>query len=39
MKLGTFHTFLNSIWEEVLEMNTNHKLVNVYQDRIEGSMQ
>ena len=36
MKMKLFHAFINNIWEEVLEMNTDHKLVNVFNDRMEG---
>ena len=35
-KMSEFHSRINSIWSEVLEMNEKHKLVNVYDDRIEG---
>lgn len=31
-----FYTIINSIWDEVLEMSKNHKLINVFEDRIEG---
>ena len=36
MKLKDFHTNISKIWDSVLEMNVNHKLVNVFIDRIEG---
>ncbi len=29
-------TIVNTFWNEVLDMNESHKLVNVYEDRIEG---
>ena len=31
-----FFTKMNSILNEVLELNKTHKLINVFKDRIEG---
>ena len=36
MKMKDFHTNICKLWDGVLEMNANHKLVNVFIDRIEG---
>lgn len=36
MKLSEFRQFIKSNWEEVIQMSTNHKLVDVYNDRIIG---
>ncbi len=33
MKMKNFYF---NVWDDVLEMNANHKLVNVFIDRIEG---
>ncbi len=35
-KMSEFHTLISSVWNQVLEMSETHKLVNVYQDKIEG---
>ncbi len=36
MRMREFFTALNSVWEEVLELNRGHKLVAVFSDRIEA---
>ncbi len=36
MKMNEFHQTISRYWDEVLKMNQNFKLVNVYTDRIEG---
>lgn len=36
MKIKEFNNFINSIWPEVEKLVNNHKLVNVFLDRIEG---
>ncbi|MBY8961675.1 DUF5615 family PIN-like protein [Flavobacterium sp. D11R37] len=36
MKMNEFHQTISRYWDEVLKMNQNFKLVNVYIDRIEG---
>ena len=36
MKVKPFFENISKVWEEVLELNVNHKLVNVFNDRIEA---
>lgn len=36
MKMKPFFDTINKVWNEVVEMNKEHKLVNVFTDRIEG---
>jgi predicted nuclease of predicted toxin-antitoxin system len=36
LKMKDFYSHINSVWKDVLELNTTHKLVNVFKDRIEG---
>jgi predicted nuclease of predicted toxin-antitoxin system len=36
MKMKDFHANICNVWDSVLEINVNHKLVNVFMDRIEG---
>jgi predicted nuclease of predicted toxin-antitoxin system len=36
MKSKPFYENITSNWGNILEMNANHKLVNVFIDRIEG---
>lgn len=36
MKMKEFYERINSIWNEVLSLNQEYKLVNVFKDRIEG---
>jgi len=36
LKMKPFFMVMNSLWNQILEINSNHKLVNVFIDRIEG---
>jgi predicted nuclease of predicted toxin-antitoxin system len=36
LKMKTFYEQISIVWDQILEMNVNHKLVNVFIDRIEG---
>jgi predicted nuclease of predicted toxin-antitoxin system len=36
LKMNDFYLKITSIWDLVLNLSDNHKLVSVYQDRIEG---
>lgn len=36
MKIKEFHKFIVSIWHEVETLSNGHKLVNVFQDRLEA---
>lgn len=36
LKMRDFFTAMNSVWDEVLELNKEHKLVTVFRDRIEA---
>jgi predicted nuclease of predicted toxin-antitoxin system len=36
MKMKDFHNAIDSIWEDVLKMSSEYKLVRVYKDKIEG---
>lgn len=36
MKMNPFFDLITKLWIDVLEMNNDHKLVNVFADRIEG---
>ncbi len=36
MKIKLFHKTIDSLWDTVLEMSAEYKLVRVYIDRIEG---
>lgn len=36
MKIQDFFTIISQIWEDVKQLSENHKLVNVFHDRIEG---
>ncbi len=36
MKMKAFHNAIDSIWDEVLTMSKEYKLVRVYKDNIEG---
>ena len=36
MKIKTFHKILDNIWQDVLEMSKEYKLVRVYEDKIEA---
>lgn len=36
MKMNRFHDVLTSLWPQVIELNKDFKLINVFIDRIEG---
>ena len=36
MKMKPFFDTINKVWNDVVEMNKEYKLVNVFTDRIEG---
>ena len=36
MKLKIFYENISIVWDSVVELNANHKLVNVFTDRIEA---
>jgi len=36
MKIKTLYQTLVDIWEDVLQMSQNYKLIRVYSDRVEG---
>lgn len=36
MRMNSFFSIITKIWPDVLAMSETHKLVNVFQDRIEG---
>ena len=36
MRLAEFRQFMLTNWEEIEQMSANHKLVNVYRDRMMG---
>lgn len=36
LKMNLFFEKVTKVWVDVLEMNKDHKLVNVFTDRIEG---
>jgi predicted nuclease of predicted toxin-antitoxin system len=36
MGMAQFHARMHAVWEDVIAMSREYKLVNVYQDRIEG---
>ncbi len=36
LKMREFFAAMNSVWDEVLELNKEHKLVTVFRDRIEA---
>jgi predicted nuclease of predicted toxin-antitoxin system len=36
LKMKPFYEVMNNLWVTIIEMNSNHKLVNVFTDRIEG---
>ena len=35
MRMRVFHTFLSGRWSEICRLSENHRLVQVYHDRIE----
>jgi len=36
LKMREFFVSLNTVWDEVLELNQRHKLVTVFSDRLEA---
>lgn len=36
LKMQDFFAAMNSVWDEVLELNKEHKLVTVFRDRLEA---
>ncbi|MGQ0542927.1 MAG: DUF5615 family PIN-like protein [Blastocatellia bacterium] len=36
LKMRDFFGAINSVWDEVLDLNQGHKLVTVFRDRIEA---
>lgn len=36
MKMKEFHGFLTKVWPEIVRLNQNHKMVTVFNDRIEA---
>jgi predicted nuclease of predicted toxin-antitoxin system len=36
LKAKVFHKVMTEFWNKILELNANHKLVNVFIDRIEA---
>jgi len=36
MKMKKFHDSIDKIWPQIIELNKEYKLVNVFSDRIEG---
>lgn len=36
MRMNDFHDFITLHWNEIIELSLSHKLVNVYNNRIEG---
>lgn len=36
MKMRDFHKYLNELWEQICLLSESYKLVQVYNDRIEG---
>jgi predicted nuclease of predicted toxin-antitoxin system len=36
MKMNPFFETITKLWDSIVEMNKDHKLVNVFIDRIEG---
>jgi predicted nuclease of predicted toxin-antitoxin system len=36
LKMREFHQILSALWPDVREFSRQHKLVQVYQDRLEG---
>lgn len=36
LKIRDFFVAINSVWDEVLELNRDHKLVTIFHDRIEA---
>jgi len=36
MRMSDFFAFITQVWNEILILSDNHKLVNVFRDRIEA---
>jgi len=36
MRMRAFHTLISGLWEDVCRLSIDHRLVHVYQDRIEA---
>ncbi|WP_326936583.1 DUF5615 family PIN-like protein [Flavobacterium sp. PL11] len=36
IKMNQFYNAVSKLWDDVVEMNEGYKLVNVFQNRIEG---
>jgi len=36
MKMKEFHQLVSSIWSDVCSLSEEHKLIRIYEDRIEG---
>lgn len=36
VKMRQFHDILSKLWPQVIELNSNYKLVNLFHDRLEG---
>ncbi len=36
LKMNLFHDFITKHWQNIIKLNEQYKLVNVYIDRIEG---
>lgn len=36
LKIKPFYKVITNLWDKVLDVNSNYKLVNVFADRIEG---
>jgi predicted nuclease of predicted toxin-antitoxin system len=36
LRINEFHNYLNRIWADVLKLNVDYKLINIFLDRIEG---
>jgi len=35
-KMKEFYNIITQVWEDVIELNKTHKLVNVFSNRVEG---
>lgn len=36
MKMKQFHDVISSLWSQIIELNKDYKLINVFSDRLEG---
>ncbi|MFQ3597001.1 MAG: DUF5615 family PIN-like protein [Chloroherpetonaceae bacterium] len=36
LKMKEFHMRISKVWQEVVSLNTTHKLINIFLDRIEA---